>query len=107
MKREEVVSCQTSASSVEPLSVVSGEDMASRRCAFSFTASGFWLLASGRHSTFRRAFSFAEILFAVMILGIGFIMVAAMFPVAIRQTQSTVEDVNGVAEAHRGQAILK
>lgn len=41
----------------------------------------------------RRGFSFTEILFAVMILGIGFIMVAAMFPVAIKQTQSTTEDV--------------
>jgi type II secretory pathway pseudopilin PulG len=35
-----------------------------------------------------RGFSFTEILFAVMILGIGFIMVAAMFPVAIRQTEA-------------------
>src|SRR5689334_12002195 len=35
-------------------------------------------------------FTFTEILFALMILGIGFIMVAAMFPVAIRQTQQTV-----------------
>ncbi|HEY2584339.1 MAG TPA: hypothetical protein VGI81_01090 [Tepidisphaeraceae bacterium] len=36
----------------------------------------------------RDGFSFTEILFAVMILGIGFIMVAAMFPVAIRQTEA-------------------
>jgi hypothetical protein len=54
-----------------------------------------------------RAFTFAEIMFAVMILGIGFIMVAAMFPVAIRQTQSTLEDVNGVAEAQRGAALMR
>ena len=40
----------------------------------------------------RRAFSFTEILFAVMILGIGFIMVAAMFPVAIQQTQATNDE---------------
>lgn len=40
----------------------------------------------------RRAFSFTEILFAVMILGIGFIMVAAMFPVAIQQTQATGQE---------------
>ncbi len=39
----------------------------------------------------RHGFTFTEILFAIMILGIGFIMVAAMFPVAIRQTQTTVE----------------
>lgn len=40
----------------------------------------------------RRGFSFTEILFAVMILGIGFIMVAAMFPVAIQQTQATSQE---------------
>ena len=38
--------------------------------------------ARGRGS---RGFSFTEVLFAVMILGIGFIMVAAIFPVAIQQ----------------------
>ena len=40
----------------------------------------------------RRGFSFTEILFAVMILGIGFIMVAAMFPVAIHQTESSNQE---------------
>jgi hypothetical protein len=35
-------------------------------------------------------FSFIEILFAIFILGIGFIMIAALFPVAIRQTQATL-----------------
>ena len=40
----------------------------------------------------RSGFTFLEVLFAVIVLGIGFIMVAAMFPAAIRQTQSTVED---------------
>lgn len=46
-----------------------------------------------------RGFTFTEILFAVMILGIGFIMVAAMFPVAIQQTQSTTQEtvVAGIA----------
>jgi hypothetical protein len=37
-------------------------------------------------------FSFAEVMFAVVILGIGFIMVAAIFPVAIQQTQATGEE---------------
>lgn len=58
------------------------------------------------HSRFR-AFTFAEIMFAVMILGIGFILVAAMFPVAIRETQSTVEDLGGITEAHRGESIIQ
>src|SRR5579862_4528540 len=40
----------------------------------------------------RRGFSFVEVMFAVIILGIGFIMVSAMFPVAIQQTQMNVED---------------
>jgi type II secretory pathway pseudopilin PulG len=40
----------------------------------------------------RRGFSFVEVMFAVIVLGIGFIMVSAMFPVAIQQTQSNVED---------------
>jgi prepilin-type N-terminal cleavage/methylation domain-containing protein len=40
----------------------------------------------------RRGFSFIEVMFAVIILGIGFVMVSAMFPVAIQQTQMNVED---------------
>src|SRR4051795_8897323 len=40
----------------------------------------------------RPAFAFTEILFAVMVLALGFIMIAAMFPVTIRQTQSTMEE---------------
>jgi type II secretory pathway pseudopilin PulG len=39
-----------------------------------------------------RGFSFAEVMFAVVILGIGFIMVAAVFPVAIQQTQNNGEE---------------
>jgi type II secretory pathway pseudopilin PulG len=40
----------------------------------------------------RSAFTFLEVLFSVMILGIGMIMVAAMFPAALKQTQANVED---------------
>jgi type II secretory pathway pseudopilin PulG len=40
----------------------------------------------------RPAFTFLEVLFSVMILGIGMIMVAAMFPAALKQTQANVED---------------
>ena len=42
----------------------------------------------------RRAFSFVEVLFAVIILGIGFILVAAIFPVGIQQTRLTVEEAS-------------
>ncbi len=50
-----------------------------------------------------RAFSFAEVMFAVVILGIGFIMIAAIFPVAIQQTQSNGEE-NVAALAARDAA---
>src|SRR5438477_264784 len=47
----------------------------------------------------RKGFSFTEILFAVMILGIGFIMIAAMFPVAIKQTENSQQETIGAAVA--------
>src|SRR4051794_13542623 len=40
----------------------------------------------------RGGFTFLEVLFAIIVLGIGFIMVAAMFPAALKQTQASVED---------------
>jgi len=40
----------------------------------------------------RPGFSFAEVMFAVVVLGIGFIMVAAIFPVAIQQSKLTVDE---------------
>lgn len=40
----------------------------------------------------RRAFSLPEVMFAVMIFGIGFIMVAAMFPVAIQQAKDSRQE---------------
>jgi len=48
---------------------------------------------------FRRGFNFTEVLFAVMILGMGFVMVAAMFPVTIRQTAMNMEDAAGANTA--------
>jgi len=47
----------------------------------------------------RRGFNFTEVLFAVMILGVGFVMVAAMFPVTIRQTALTMEEAAGANTA--------
>src|SRR5688572_17489562 len=43
----------------------------------------------------RQGFNFVELLFAVMLLGIGFIMVAAIFPVTIQQTAATLDDSVG------------
>src|SRR5688500_12107880 len=49
----------------------------------------------------RRGFSFAEVMCAVIIWGIGFIMVAALFPVAIQQTKLTVDE-SAAASIARG-----
>ena len=46
----------------------------------------------GRRRRSAAGFSFTEVLFAVMILGIGFIMIAAIFPVALSQTKLTTEE---------------
>ena len=54
----------------------------------------------------RRAFSFAEVMFAVVILGIGFIMVAAVFPVAIRQTQTTGEENTAASAARTAASVM-
>src|SRR3954469_15114550 len=55
----------------------------------------------------RPAYSFAEVLFAVAVLGIGFIMVAAIFPVAIQQTQLTLEETVGTATARNGMSYIQ
>jgi prepilin-type N-terminal cleavage/methylation domain-containing protein len=60
----------------------------------------------GNHTS-RRGFSFPEILFAVAVLGIGFIMVAAIFPVAIMQTQATMDETIGTAAARNGVGYLR
>lgn len=56
--------------------------------------------------THRRAFSFTEILFAIMILGIGFIMVAAMFPVALQQTENSTSDTIAANIARSGMNFV-
>lgn len=59
------------------------------------------LSCPGSRAAGRRGFSFIEVLFAVMILGIGFIMVAAVFPVALTQTKTTGEETSA-ASVSRG-----
>src|SRR5712671_3515627 len=52
----------------------------------------------------RRGFTFTEVMFAVILLGIGFIMLAGMFPVAIQQTQTNMQESTAsttVQAAHR------
>src|SRR3954447_18973801 len=55
----------------------------------------------------RRGFAFTEILFAVMVLALGFIMIAAMFPVTIRQTQSTMEEATAANVAKGAMDYLQ
>lgn len=54
----------------------------------------------------RRGFSFAEVMFAVIVLGIGFIMIAAIFPVAISQTQESLSDTAGVTVGRTGSIVI-
>jgi type II secretory pathway pseudopilin PulG len=63
------------------------------------------ILLDRRHGR-RRGFSFTEILFAVMILGIGFIMVAAMFPVAIHQTEDSNRETIAAAIGRSSYSCL-
>jgi type II secretory pathway pseudopilin PulG len=53
-----------------------------------FTSSRF----SPTSSRFSRGFTFLEVLFAVIILGVGFILLAGLFPAAISQTQANVAE---------------
>jgi len=55
---------------------------------------------------FRKGFSFAEVMFAVVILGIGFILIAAIFPVAIQQSQATAEESSAAAIARQAAAAI-
>src|SRR6266566_1772277 len=63
--------------------------------------------STGRGRKARRGYSFTEVLFAVMVLGIGFIMIAAMFPVTIRQTQTTMEETQAANMAKEAMAYLQ
>ena len=54
----------------------------------------------------RRGFSFVEVMFAIVILGVGFIMIAAIFPVAVVQTRSTIDDAATSAACKSGANLL-
>ncbi len=55
----------------------------------------------------RRAFSIIEILFALIILGIGFIMIAALLPVAARQTEQSSDQATAAAVADMFFELIK
>jgi Tfp pilus assembly protein PilV len=54
-----------------------------------------------------RGFSFAEVMFAVVVLGIGFIMIAAIFPAAIKQAQLTTDESYSAAMARAAARYLQ
>jgi type II secretory pathway pseudopilin PulG len=56
---------------------------------------------------FSAGFSFVEVLFAVMILGIGFIMLAAMFPVALNQVQTGSDESVSAAIAWNAMTVIQ
>ncbi len=47
-------------------------------------------------SLLRPGYSFPEVMFAVVVLGIGFIMLAAIFPVAVKQTKATADETRAM-----------
>jgi prepilin-type N-terminal cleavage/methylation domain-containing protein len=55
----------------------------------------------------RPGFTFIEVLFAIIILGVGLIMIAGMIPVAIQQGQKSQEDLSGRIACDNGYAIVR
>jgi prepilin-type N-terminal cleavage/methylation domain-containing protein len=54
----------------------------------------------------RRGFTFTEVMFAVVILGIGFLMIAALLPVAIKTTKESVDETTAASVARAAIARL-
>ena len=57
-------------------------------------------------SNLRAGFSLPEVMFAIIIMGIGFIMVAALFPVAIQQTKDSQESTTAATIAQKAFNII-
>ena len=55
----------------------------------------------------RRGFTFIEVMFAVLVLGVGVVMIAAMLPVAIRTTQETRDAAAGNAAVEAGFHLVE
>lgn len=64
-------------------------------------------IARRRPTPTRPGFTFVEVLFAVVILGIGLIMIAGMLPVAIKQNADTRNDITAKVVCDSGYAYLK
>ncbi|MEM1012882.1 MAG: prepilin-type N-terminal cleavage/methylation domain-containing protein [Planctomycetota bacterium] len=57
--------------------------------------------------TNRRGFTFIEVMFAVLVMGAGVAMIAAMLPVAVRQTKDLREQAAGNAAIESGFHVLE
>ncbi len=86
-------------SGISPLSRVGGP------VAFGDPGAGTMSIRRPRRGM-RRGFSFIEILFAVTILAVGFIMVAGIFPVAIGQTQANGAETTAASIARAAASTL-
>ena len=66
---------------------------------------GGWRLKLARRA--RRGITFTEVMFAVVLLGIGFIMLAGLFAVASQQTLETVEESTATQVAMSARRYLQ
>src|SRR5688500_18440357 len=73
---------------------------ASQRLAVGSASCAAGPRAVGSRLKVRNGFTFIEVMFALVILAFGVIMIAAMLPVAVRQTQNT-------RETNAGSAIIE
>jgi hypothetical protein len=80
---------------------------ASRVTLTAATDAGSAAFRARRQRPRQGGFNFSEVLFAVMILGIGFIMIAAIFPVALQQTKLTGEEVNAASSGRSGVSFIQ
>jgi type II secretory pathway pseudopilin PulG len=70
-----------------------------RSISASSSASVSVLSAPRRSPVRHRGFNFIEVLFAVILLGLGFIMIAGIFPVAIQQSTVAANETTGALVA--------
>src|SRR4051794_734912 len=75
------------------------------RARFSHSSFGFPSDFGFRISDFSRGFSLTEVMFAVIVLGIGFILIAAIFPVSISQSRLTIDETTAAANARSAMAL--
>lgn len=68
----------------------------------------FGVVASAdRPAQTRRGFSLVEVILAISILGVGMTMVAALFPAALKENESSVNDVLGSLICQNGLAVTR